>query len=186
VNEQTRLSLPTHAVPFTAGDFLRMMELGAFADMRAELVGGVIEKMMPADWTHGELNARVSALIYPFARRAGARVGTDVVLRIDDTTVRALDIVVVRPDALPAKMLDASEVLLGVEIAETTHARDLGDKREEYGRAGIPDYWVVDCLKQVTHCFRLNEAGDGYGPARLVPFDQPLDLPGLDASVTID
>ena len=35
MNEQTRLARPFHQVPFTADDFLRMMELGAFADMRA-------------------------------------------------------------------------------------------------------------------------------------------------------
>lgn len=56
MNEQTRLARPKHTVPFTADDYLRMLELGAFEDMRVELVRGGLEKMMPAHWQHGELN----------------------------------------------------------------------------------------------------------------------------------
>jgi Uma2 family endonuclease len=186
VNEQTRVARATHAVPFTADDFLRMMELGAFLDMRAELVRGEIEKMMPAEWTHGELNARVVALLYPLARAAGAQVGSDVVIRINETTVRAFDVVVVRPKAAPAKVLRGSDVLLAVEVAETTQARDLGEKREEYGSVGIPTYWVVDSVKRVTHCFSLAESGDAYDPAKIVPFGDPMEVPGLPDSITLD
>lgn len=184
MNEQTRLARPAHAVPFTADDFLRMMELGAFEDMRAELVRGEIEKMTPAGWTHGELNAAVAALIYPIARATGARLGTDVVLRVDQTTVRAPDVSVIRPGISPGKVLRGSDVLLAIEIAETTQARDLGEKREEYAKLGIPAYWVVDCEKQLVHSFMRE--GDAYGAAAVVPFGEPLPLPGLGASITLD
>jgi len=186
VNEQTRFARASHAVPITADDFLRMLELGAFEDMRAELVRGEIEKMMPAEWTHGELNARIIALLFPLAKAIGAKVGTDVVIRIDDLTVRAFDVVVVRPEASPHKALRGEEVLFAVEIAETTHKRDLGEKRDEYGAAGIPAYWVVDSVKNHTHCFRLDDSGTAYGPAEIVPFGKPMEIPGLPGTVTID
>lgn len=186
MNEQTSITKATHRVPFTADDFLRMMECGAFADMRAELVRGEIEKMMPADWTHGELNMQVGILIHPLAKAIGARMGVDVVIRIDETTVRAFDLAVLRPEATPGKILKGSEVLLAVEIAETTHARDLGEKREEYGAVGIPAYWVVDSVKKATHCFRLADSGDAYGPAEIVPFGQAMEVPGLSGTITID
>jgi Uma2 family endonuclease len=185
VNEQTRLARD-HISPFTADDFLRMMELGAFADMRAELVRGGIEKMMPAEWTHGELNARLVGLLYPIARAAGARIGSDVAIKIGETTVRAFDVAVVRPEALPAQLLAGSEILLAIEIAETTHRRDLGEKREEYGSVGIPAYWVVDAVKQVTHCFALDCSGVAYSPASIIPFSRPLMVPGLSGSITLD
>lgn len=48
MNQQVRVTPASDwKVPFTADDFLHMLELGAFADMRAELVRGEIEKMMP-------------------------------------------------------------------------------------------------------------------------------------------
>lgn len=187
MNEQVRVSPARDwKAPFTATEFLHMLELGAFEDMRAELVRGEIEKMMPAEWTHGELNARLIALLYPIAKLAGARVGTDVVIRIDDLTVRAFDVVVVRPEASPQKILQGGEVLFAAEVAETTHKRDLGEKREEYGAAGIPTYWVVDSVNQVTHCFRLDDIGNAYGEAEIVPFGQPMEIAGLPGAITID
>ena len=172
-------------MPFTAEDFLHMLELGAFEDMRVELVGGVIEKMMPADWSHGEATLAVGASLLAIAKAAGARGGTDVVIRIDDTTVRAFDIAVVRPGVAPVKVLTGDQVLLAVEVADTTHSRDLGAKRAEYGAAGIPTYWVVDLVKNVTHVFRLDPAQGAYREPEEIPFDQPLVVPGLNGSITI-
>lgn len=187
MNQQVRVSPASDwKVPFTSDDFLRMLELGAFEDMRAELVRGEIQKMMPAEWTHGELTLRVGALIFPLAKQTGARVGTDVIIRIDALTTRAFDLVVVRPDAAPHKALRGDEVLFAVEVAETTHKRDLGEKREEYGAAGIPGYWVVDSVARVTHCFVLDASGSAYGPAEIIPFGAPMQVPGLPGSITID
>jgi Uma2 family endonuclease len=163
-----------------------MLELGAFEEMRAELVRGEIEKMMPAEWTHGELNARLTGLLFPLASAAGARMGTDVVIRIDDLTIRALDIVVLRPEASPHKILCGAQVLFAVEVAETTQTRDLGEKRAEYGAVGIPAYWVVDSVANVTHCFKLDSTGKAYGPAEVVPFGQQMDVPGLSGAITIE
>lgn len=187
MNQQVRLaSAKEWASPFTADDFLHMLELGAFEDMRAELVRGVLEKMMPADWSHGELNARLIALLYPLVQAAGSKIGTDVVLRIDAHTVRASDVVVLRPGASPAKALVGDDVLLAIEVAETTQKRDLGEKRQDYGTAGIPAYWVVDSVARVTHCFALDESGTAYGEAMLVPFGEPMDVPGLKGQITLD
>ncbi|MEP9358230.1 Uma2 family endonuclease [Sphingomonas sp. KR3-1] len=187
MNQQVRVSPARDwKAPFTAAEFLHMLELGAFEDMRAELVRGEIEKMMPAEWTHGELTMRVGALIFPLAKTTGARVGTDVVIKIDELTVRAVDVVVVRPEASPHKVLHGAEVLFAAEIAETTHKRDLGEKREEYGAAGIPTYWVLDSLKQVTHCFQLDASGRAYGDAEIVPFGQAMEIPGLPGTITIE
>lgn len=184
MNEQTRLARPDHLVPFSAEDFLRMMELGAFADMRAELVRGEIEKMMPAHWSHGELNATLAILLAPHFRPRGARIGTNVVIRISDTTVRAADVVVVRPDAEPGRALLGNEILLAVEIADTTLHRDMADKRVDYAAAGIADYWVVDAARQVVHVFGELVDGD-YALVATVRFGEPLGLPGLNETITI-
>lgn len=187
MNHQVRLASSTEwATPFTADDFLHMLERGAFDGMRAELVRGGLEKMMPADWSHGELNARLIGLLFPLVQAAGAKAGTDVVIQIDAHTVRAFDIAVLRPGAVPQKALRGEEVLFAIEVAETTQKRDLGEKREEYGRAGIPAYWVVDLVTHVTHCFRLDASGSAYGEGMIVPFGQPMEVPGLGGQITLD
>lgn len=187
MNQQARLAANKEwTTPFTADEFLHMLERGAFADMRAELVRGEIEKMMPADWLHGELVIRLSGLLFPLLQAAKTMAGADVVLRVDDHTVRAFDIAVVRPGVRPQKTLAPQDVLFGIEIAESTQRRDLGEKREEYGGAGIPAYWVVDTVARVTHCFALDASGSAYGDAIIVPFGQPMDVPGLGGQITID
>ena len=184
MNEQTRLTRPEPLVPFTADDFVRMMDLGAFAAMRAELVRGEIEKMMPAHWSHGELNATLVALLRAHLRPIGARIGTDVVIRIADTTVRAADIAVVHPSASPGPVLLGSELLFVVEVADTTLDRDMADKRVDYARAGIANYWVVDLNREVVHVFGDPVEGD-YAQVKTVRFGEPLAVPGTDATIEL-
>ena len=186
MNEQTRLARPTHAIAFTARDFEHMMEAGVFEDMRVELVGGVLEKMMPANLSHGELNSTLNGLLYPIVRKAGLRLTTDLAVKIDETTARAIDVAIVRQNTPSRGLVSGEHVLFAVEIAETTHKRDLCEKRDEYAAVGIPGYWVVDSVKRVVHCFRLESGKTAYEPATVVPFGQPLEIPGLDASITLD
>jgi Uma2 family endonuclease len=46
------------------------------------------------------------------------------------------------------------EVALLVEIAATSQADDLGEKREKYAFAGVAEYWVLDVAARVLHVFR--------------------------------
>ncbi|HTY51244.1 MAG TPA: Uma2 family endonuclease [Steroidobacteraceae bacterium] len=49
-----------------------------------------------------------------------------------------------RPDAYARAHPQAADVLLLVEVADSTLAFDLGTKRGLYARHGVPEYWVVD------------------------------------------
>ena len=77
-----------------------------------------------------------------------------------------------------------AEVLLAVEIAETTLNRDLGLKRQLYAEAGVSNYWVVDTARRVTHVFGNPEDSD-YGSVRTVPFGEPLAVPGTTATILL-
>lgn len=187
MNEQARIVAHRVDTPvgFTARDFLRMMELGAFEDMRAELVGGVIEKMMPAFMSHGECNATLIGKLIEAYRGAAWRFATDLVIGVDDSTVRAVDIAVVVPDMPDREAAEGRQVILAVEIADTTLARDLGLKARDYARAGIATYWVVDLKARAIHVMRDPVEGD-YATRKIVAFGQPLALPESDAAITID
>lgn len=168
---------------FTAADFLQMMELGAFEDMRAELVGGTIEKMAPADSEHGTHNA---SIVIKLAKALGenACIAVDLAVRIDGKTVRGIDIAVAR-SVFPRKAASGSDVLMAVEIAETTLGRDLGAKAVEYARVGIPTYWVVDLNGHAVHVM-TEPAETGYASRVIVRFGEELSVPGSDRSIVID
>ena len=70
----------------------------------------------------------------------------------------------------------ADEIALIVEVADTSLAFDLGEKRAKYAAAGIPEYWVVDLPANVVHVLRdpradvytdrrTAQAGDTISPA---------------------
>lgn len=187
MNEQARIVAQgaEASAGFTARDFLRMMELGAFEDMRAELVGGVIEKMMPAFMSHGECNASLIVKITESYRGTPFRFATDLVIGVDDSTVRAVDIAVVVPDMPEREAAEGKQVILAVEIADATLARDLGLKARDYARAGIATYWVVDLKARAVHVMRDPGEGD-YATREIVPFGQPVAVPESGATVTID
>ncbi|NIP90467.1 MAG: Uma2 family endonuclease, partial [Gammaproteobacteria bacterium] len=64
------------------------------------------------------------------------------------------------------KSLPGEAVKLAVEVADTTQRDDLGAKRRDYAKAGLPEYWVVDLKKRTLHRFSGPREGD-YPPATL-------------------
>jgi Uma2 family endonuclease len=46
------------------------------------------------------------------------------------------------------------EIALLIEVADTSLAFDLGEKRAKYAGAGIPEYWVIDLPGNIVHIFR--------------------------------
>ena len=168
---------------FTASDFLLMLELGALEDMRAELVGGVLEKMSPAHGDHSTQNAMV---VVKLARALGeeACIAVDLAVVIGDKTVRGIDIAIAH-GKFPKGPASGSDVLMAVEIAETTLARDLGPKAFEYARADIATYWVVDLDGRVVHV--MTEPGEnGYALREVIRFGEPIAVPGSTETIIID
>jgi Uma2 family endonuclease len=186
MNQQVRITAapaPFAADAFTATDFLTMLDRGAFQDMRAELAGGVIEKMAPAHGDHGKQNAEI---VLRLAEALGRKIGyaTDLAVVIDARTVRGVDIAVAR-STFPKGPSRGSDLRLAIEIADTTLARDLGAKAEEYARAGIETYWVVDLDGHAVHVMR-DPGENGYATREVVRFGESVAVPGSDATIIID
>lgn len=171
---------------FTTAEFLRMAEAGAFDDMKIELVRGELERMNPPLSGHGlrqmDVGFRLrTALENVTELRVTGETGIDV----GGETVRGCDLAIIKLAPSESRLLQPEEVLLVVEIADTTLSRDLGPKRSDYARAGIPHYWVVDGERQVVHIFEAPVAGD-YKEIRTVAFGSPLAVPGTGKTITLD
>jgi len=76
------------------------------------------------------------------------------------------------------------EIALIVEVADSSLAFDLGEKRAKYASAGIPEYWVVDVQANVFHVFR-NPSGGGYTDRRAATLGQTIS-PAEFSDVAID
>jgi Uma2 family endonuclease len=169
---------------FTTAEFLRMYEAGAFDDMKMELVEGELQRMNRPMSSHGWRQSRLSALLWQAVGATSLQVFSDTGIDLGRDTVRGFDvgIVVALPDT--NRLLFPEEIVLVIEIAESSIVRDLGPKRNDYASADIPHYWVVDSDRSVVHVFSEPRGGQ-YAAARTVRFGEPLSVPGTDQDIVI-
>ena len=149
--------------PISAEEYLRMGEAGVFApEARLELIEGEIVEMAPIGSPH---LARVNILTRLFVERAGRRaiVSVQNPLVIGDRSVPQPDLALLEPreDEYVRALPTASEVLLVVEVADSTLPFDLRTKMPLYARCGVPEAWVVDVNERVISVFR-EPGAEGY------------------------
>ncbi len=182
MNQLARLSPDTRA-RFTTAEFLRMVESGAFEGMKVELIDGELERMNPPMGGHAAAQANV---VFYLAQAVGvALVLGETGLVTDDSTVVACDAALLRQPIAENRFLTPDDVLMVVEIAQTTQSRDMGLKRMLYAQASIPTYWVIDGVRRVVHVYDDPVEGD-YSSVHTVRFGASLAVPGSDATITLD
>ena len=141
------------AYRFTVKDYHRMAEADVFdpAD-RVELFDGRVYDMAPIGSRHASCVKRLAALFPPLI---GGRAILSVQdpIHLDYRSEPQPDLALLRPtpDFYAGEHPHPADVLLMVEVAETTLEYDLLDKAPRYVLAGIPEAWVVDVVREVVH-----------------------------------
>ena len=136
--------------------FHRMGEVGILgAADRVELIDGEIIDMSPIGVMHAAIVARLAS---HFSQRLGptAVVWCQNPLRLDEVSEPQPDITILRPraDFYTTAHPGPADVLLVIEVADTSLAYDLGTKVPLYARHGIPEVWVIDAATRRTRVFR--------------------------------
>ncbi len=165
---------------FTVEEFYRMLDAGIFTeDDRVELVEGDIIAMMPIGARHAACVKRLNRLL---SRVLGEQVIISVQdpLRLDEKNEVLPDVTVLRfrPDFYANAHPGPEDVLLVVEVAETSLAYDREIKVPLYGRYGIPEFWLINLRDNVVEVYRrpfaqgyketlVFEKGDTLTPALL-------------------
>jgi Uma2 family endonuclease len=156
---------------FTVKDYHRMAEADVFEpDDRVELFDGRVYEMAPIGSRHAGCLKRLNALFAPLnGTRAILSVQDPVYLDEHSEPQPDFALLRPRPDFYTGSHPQPSEILLAVEIAETTIAYDLQLKVPRYLAAGIPEVWVTDVVREVVHVHRGGttmqlRAGDSLSP----------------------
>ena len=160
-----------------------MAAAGAFIDMKVELIDGELQRMNPPLSDHGNRQMRVGIRLWQ-AIRDDTRIVGDTAIQLNDDTVVACDVALLCAAVDCNRSLLPVDVLLVVEVSETTLGRDIGMKRQKYAAAGIAHYWVVDGQRGVVHVYGEPVAGD-YAQIATVRFGAPLAVPGTDVTITL-
>jgi Uma2 family endonuclease len=138
-----------------------MAEAGILGeDDRVELIEGEIVQMSPIGSRHVAFVMNLGRLLtLRLGERAFVSVHSPVVLTAD--TDPQPDLAVLRPRAYKERKPHADDVLLLIEAADTSLAYDRTTKLRLYARAGIPEYWIVDCTAESVEVHR-DHGGESY------------------------
>ena len=156
---------------FTVEEYCAMADAGILAeDERVELLDGEIFVMPPIGPPHEDGTTRLSRdLILRLGDRAWVRVQNSV--RLNDYGLPEPDIAVVRfRDDYHRNRPTPADVLLVIEVADSSLRRDRELKLPHYAAAGIPEVWIANVPARQVEAF--HDPVDGvYQSSRIVPAD---------------
>ena len=137
---------------FTVDDYYRMLEIGVLAeDDRVELIDGEVREMCPIDPVHsGTINRLNYYLSAQLRNRAIVSVQNPV--RLDENNEPLPDLAVVRwrDDFYEQRHPLPGDVLIAIEVANTSLAYDRKEKLPRYAAAGIPEVWLINIARQTV------------------------------------
>ncbi len=164
----------------TRQEYHRMVEAGILrVEDRVELIEGEIIDMTPIGSRHAACVDCLNQLILPAVLgRAILRVQQPLVL--GDRSEPEPDIALVRhrDDFYRAAHPSAGDVLLIVEVAETSLRYDREVKIPLYASHGIPEVWLVDLESRDLRVFR-GPGEKGYAEEYTAAEPKGIDLVGL-------
>ncbi len=147
-----------------ADEYYRMAETGVFGENdRVELIDAGLIDMAPIGQGHAAtVNGLAEALFVACARRA--IISSQNSIRLDRWNAPQPDLAVLRRRAdfyATGERPGPADVLLLVEVADSSLRFDRTVKLPLYARAGIAELWIVDMKRRVLEAHR-NPVGDGY------------------------
>ena len=162
---------------FTTTDYHRMAAAGILnEDSRVELIRGQIIDMAPIGAPHLNMVNRLTRLLPAILGDLGI-LSVQNPVRLDDGSEPQPDVAVLkpRPEEYETATPRAADVLLVIEVAETSIDDDRAVKAPLYAGSGIPEYWIVNIVDRVVEVYRQPENGQ-YLQTRRVGADGMLDV----------
>jgi Uma2 family endonuclease len=188
-------SISTADAPFdlTIDLFSRMVESGLIPqDRRVYLRDGRLYEKMAKTKAHGYVGAAITMTLVP-RLPAGWGLWPESTIVLDATNAPLPDFAVIRGAnpldfAQANRYPDPGEIGLLIEIGVTSLRDDLTTRMEQYARAAIPAYWVLDVLGRRILVHTEPRVVTGRGEyARVETYRQgqslPLVLDGREVAV---
>jgi len=179
---QAESSMPLTMVHhrFTLDDYDQMIEHGILTENdRVELIRGEILAKMPISDQHVACVNRLNRLL-------GRKVGDDAIVSIQNPIRLAdsepePDVVLLRPrqDFYASGKPRPADVLLVVEVADTTLEYDREVKRSLYAEAGIAEYWIVNLSEDCLEVYRQPRPDGTYRDVQTVRRGQQVEITAL-------
>lgn len=177
------MAVPIDKRLFTVDEYQVMLRSGILTeDDRVELIAGEILKMAPIGSRHvGCLNRLTRYLVTGLGEKAVVSLQNPIDL--DDFSEPQPDVSVMRPrdDFYSRSHALPEDVLLLIEVADSSAGYDRGVKIPLYAEHGIPEVWLVDLDRSLIEAHQ-DPGSNGYQTVRTVRRGErlsPLAFPEL-------
>lgn len=145
---------------FTVAEIEAMVRAGIIPEHeRFELIGGEVVPLSPKGSTHENVKGEINAHLQRTAPD-DLRILPETTLRLDEISFLEPDFCVF-PRSVPIDRLRGPDVLLAIEVSDTSLHYDTGRKIGIYAAHGIAEVWVIDARRLVTRVHRILGV-DGY------------------------
>jgi Uma2 family endonuclease len=141
---------------FTVTEFHRMAEVGVLSDHdRVELLDGQVVQMSPIGVPHASSVDRLAAvLMRRLAGRANVRVQGPIVLDRFSQPQPDVSVLAARPDFYRAGHPRPRDVLLAIEVMDSSEGYDRTLKLPLYAKAELREVWLVDLKAEHLDVYR--------------------------------
>lgn len=172
----------------TVEEYLKMAGAGILTEEdRVELIRGQIIKMSPIGSRHAACVDKIVALFHRLLASEDLIIRGQNPVQLDDYSEPEPDIAVLKPhpDYYAEQHPQAKDVLLIVEVADTSYDYDKEVKASLYAAADIPEYWIVNLEKREIEAHR-DPAGSLYKHIEIFLPGDLVESKFLDLSAPAD
>ena len=182
-----RKSRPLASRKFSVDEYMGMVDIGVLSkDDRVELVDGVIVEMAPIGKPHG---ARISIVLQALMDIVPRNIMkySQSTIRLDDGSGPEPDIALLTPIASMDRenIPGPEDILLVIEIADSSLRADRNQKARRYAASGIPELWIFVLETDEVEVSR-QPTPDGYADVQVYRRGDTLtvqELPGIQFTV---
>jgi Uma2 family endonuclease len=170
---------------FSIEEYHRLGELGFFApDERVELIRGEIINMAAKGRFHSVCNSLlVEELILLLARRARVRVQEPIILTDDSEPEPDVVIARNRADRYLDSHPEPGDILLVIEVSDSTLKYDRETKLSLYAESGIANYWIFNLvdrqLEMYGEPYQKRQGDFNYRSQRVLLPNETVVIPGF-------
>lgn len=159
----------------TGAEFDSMVERGAFDGLsprKIELIRGELRFMNPAGPVHDDYIEYLTRWSVESTRSIDASIRVQSGFICDDNRPEP-DILWLKPRRYGRTRPNAADILLLIEVSDSSLAHDLCEKADIYAEGGVAEYWVVDVPGSRIHVMSGSD-GKHYRSIEIVVPPNPL------------
>lgn len=170
---------------FSIAEYHRLAELGFFeSDHRFELIRGEIIKMAAKGRFHSVCNSLLLRELYPLLGKLAMLRGQEPIILSDDSEPEP-DVAIARncSDNYLSSHPEPADILLVIEVSDSTLKYDRRTKLALYAESGISDYWIFNLvdiqLEMHSEPYQKQRGGFDYRVKRVVLSNEVVVIPGF-------